>query len=833
MEKIQFTESSISNARLSCQNNDYGKSFAYYLLALKLSPELKENLRKEFGDVFREWVQNLWQENRSEDVFKCYEQALDAFPENELVHDVMGAHLYRLGFAEEAFIYFQQAMKLNPDLHSAKESFYNLSNSLVERWHFRMLNDNKRNMAFKEAINRAIRNINGPTTVLDIGTGTGILSMFAVEGGASKVYACEMSKTMTSIAQDVLRANQKHENVQLLQMKSTDMRIPEHIPHRVSLVVTETLDSGLLGEGIIETVHHAWTHLLQPPDNQGRVIPGGAAVYAMIVECEHIRKSHRYCTMSIFLYCSYFLRLLSLSVGNIDLNFSIVSDSVNMVQQDMLNEETPSSEPYTSEDISTIPGGYTALSESFKVYDFDFNNPKEMAALFSGNSQSNSLVVPVVQQGSIDAIIMWFDLLLDSQTNINTSPWSESCWENAVYPISSMNIKGMLDVKSGDSVYLNVVCKDNHVAFHNIEVKSLINGNFETITKPTYDVNKSSLPQNQMELSKQQSPADDGDIEFQISSQKASTSKVLVMGEKDIFTLNDQLYQFQIFGLIEKAVLDTLKDNNSSKTQRNSHDGCCKVLDMSEGASLAVVHAANAGATRIHVSSKKGADLLVHLCKDKGYNLGMADLQDLILEKDSSSSWDILVVDVVEPCGLLQQNVWQNIALARNTILKPNGIIIPSGITIYGMCIDSKYILENSLVMDNGRTLDLNIKPFMNFFMVPTHPGIFFSTLQCTHLSAAIKLCHLNLCDLNSVGAPVNIERHQEVKMVADGCLMAVVYWFDLDLGPGKMVSTLDQSTHFSQSVYILPKQTHVRAGEIICLSFNLEDCSISFQVSN
>lgn len=33
----------------------------------------------------------------------------------------------------------------------------------------------------------------------------------------------------------------------------------------MSLVVTETVDAGLFGEGIIETLIHAWKHLLLPP----------------------------------------------------------------------------------------------------------------------------------------------------------------------------------------------------------------------------------------------------------------------------------------------------------------------------------------------------------------------------------------------------------------------------------------------------------------------------------------------------------------------------------------------------------------------------------------
>lgn len=40
---------------------------------------------------------------------------------------------------------------------------------------------------------------------------------------------------------------------------------PFRVPFRVSLVVTETVDAGLFGEGIIESLIHAWHHLLLPP----------------------------------------------------------------------------------------------------------------------------------------------------------------------------------------------------------------------------------------------------------------------------------------------------------------------------------------------------------------------------------------------------------------------------------------------------------------------------------------------------------------------------------------------------------------------------------------
>lgn len=78
-----------------------------------------------------------------------------------------------MGFRDEAAAHFYKALKLKPDFLEAKENFYRVANWLVERWHFLMLNDNGRNRKYQLAIQRAVRD--GCSSVLDIGTGTGIL----------------------------------------------------------------------------------------------------------------------------------------------------------------------------------------------------------------------------------------------------------------------------------------------------------------------------------------------------------------------------------------------------------------------------------------------------------------------------------------------------------------------------------------------------------------------------------------------------------------------------------------------------------------------------------
>ena len=81
--------------------------------------------------------------------------------------------LIRLGYIDEAACYFRRALQIQPDFLSARENLDNICGHLVERWHFRMLNDTHRNQAYHQAIMEAVRD--GHQTVLDIGAGTGLL----------------------------------------------------------------------------------------------------------------------------------------------------------------------------------------------------------------------------------------------------------------------------------------------------------------------------------------------------------------------------------------------------------------------------------------------------------------------------------------------------------------------------------------------------------------------------------------------------------------------------------------------------------------------------------
>ena len=95
----------------------------------------------------------------------------------------------RLGRADESVLYFKQALQRDTSFFPAYRNLHSASCALVERWHYRMLNDACRNEAYRTAIANKVSQ--GYNTVLDIGTGTGL---FWWVGGSWSVRSVERTR---------------------------------------------------------------------------------------------------------------------------------------------------------------------------------------------------------------------------------------------------------------------------------------------------------------------------------------------------------------------------------------------------------------------------------------------------------------------------------------------------------------------------------------------------------------------------------------------------------------------------------------------------------------
>jgi protein arginine N-methyltransferase 1 len=95
----------------------------------------------------------------------------------------------------------------------------------------RMIADEVRTGAYEAAIAAAVR---PGAVVLDIGAGTGILSLLACRAGARRVYAVEAGDAI-AVAEEIARANGLADRIEFIQAKSTDITLPE----RADVIVSD------------------------------------------------------------------------------------------------------------------------------------------------------------------------------------------------------------------------------------------------------------------------------------------------------------------------------------------------------------------------------------------------------------------------------------------------------------------------------------------------------------------------------------------------------------------------------------------------------------------
>ncbi|CAH8669616.1 unnamed protein product [Heterobilharzia americana] len=158
-----------------------------------------------------------------------------------------------------------------------------------------MLHDSDRNHKYRLAIEHTIQRLKQqhpekPIHVLDIGTGTGLLSMMAVKAGADFVTACDSFLPMTKCAQRILHNNKVSEKINVVPKRSTDLVVGVDMPCKADVLVAELFDTELIGEGALETYKHASEHLLTP---NASLIPCAAHVYVQIVESSFLWSHHR------------------------------------------------------------------------------------------------------------------------------------------------------------------------------------------------------------------------------------------------------------------------------------------------------------------------------------------------------------------------------------------------------------------------------------------------------------------------------------------------------------------------------------------------------------
>jgi len=133
-----------------------------------------------------------------------------------------------------------------------------------------MLQDHVRTSLYQFAILENAADFRGKT-VVDVGAGTGILSFFAAQAGASRVYAVEASG-MARYAKRLAEANNLGEVVSVINQRVEDVVLEE----KVDVLISEPLGIALVNERMLESYLVARDNLLKPG---GKMFPDRSVLY--------------------------------------------------------------------------------------------------------------------------------------------------------------------------------------------------------------------------------------------------------------------------------------------------------------------------------------------------------------------------------------------------------------------------------------------------------------------------------------------------------------------------------------------------------------------------
>jgi protein arginine N-methyltransferase 7 len=148
-----------------------------------------------------------------------------------------------------------------PRLHGKRSATIDTVND----WHYAMMNDDQRNEAFYNALAEVIR---PDSRVLDIGAGSGLLSLMAAQLGAASVLAVEANKDIAALTKEVVRQNGMSKQVQVVHALSTDVDLDDansdSHQKKATVLVSEIIGTLLLGESQLEYMEDARRRLLVP-----------------------------------------------------------------------------------------------------------------------------------------------------------------------------------------------------------------------------------------------------------------------------------------------------------------------------------------------------------------------------------------------------------------------------------------------------------------------------------------------------------------------------------------------------------------------------------------
>lgn len=300
--------------------------------------------------------------------------------------------------------------------------------------HEDMLKDEVRTLSYRDAIEQNPSLFRGKV-VLDVGCGTGILSMFAARAGARKVYAVEKCD-IVSYGRQIVEENGFSDVITVLQGGMEDLDIPEP----VDVVVSEWMGYALLYESMLPSVISARDRFMA---KGGTMFPSSARMYVAAVEDGDYRKQ------------------------KIDFWDNVFGFDFQPIKEWALLEVL----------VDTVPVERVVTSDAV-IAEFDLNRVKAEELIVD-----TDFALRAEKESMVHAFVLWFDVTFDGpekRVTLSTSPFETAThWSQSIFYLETPQHIDAGDVVKG---HIEMRPNDKNVRDQDFVITYTFNG--KTYTQP-------------------------------------------------------------------------------------------------------------------------------------------------------------------------------------------------------------------------------------------------------------------------------------------------------------------------------------------------------------
>lgn len=275
--------------------------------------------------------------------------------------------------------------------------------------HHEMLTDKVRTESYRDALLTNSNRFHN-CVMLDVGCGTGILSMFAAKSGCHKVISVDQSDVIYQ-AMDIIRENNLSDIITLKKGRLEDINIGVD---KVDAIISEWMGYFLLFEGMLDTVIYAREHYLKP---DGVILPNRCTISIM-----GSGDTKRY-------------------VDLVDYWSNVYGFKMSCMKAQVVRE--PSIEICNADNLITS----TAEIQVFDLYKVT-TDCINFSAPFTLN---------VKKTGSLTAIVGYFDIFFDLENPVHfsTGPYSTPThWKQTVFSLSEP-----ISITEGEILTGTLICQ--------------------------------------------------------------------------------------------------------------------------------------------------------------------------------------------------------------------------------------------------------------------------------------------------------------------------------------------------------------------------------------